>query len=200
MVFLRCARATQRRVAMTHAQRRWLGKFWLMCAAIACLATAQVAAPPSLHAYEDKAGLALDLGYAQATQHGLPHSGAAVGLEASLGLDDIWTVRGAIGYSLHPGTSSLSVLTLGAELLYLVDVLEIVPYFGAGLDAIGSWVPRAAAFSTEFGVHPVFGVDWLISRDWALGLQARPIFLITALNREPIYLTVSVSAAMLLDL
>jgi hypothetical protein len=161
---------------------------------------AQGSAPSASRAYEDKAGLAVDLGYADATQARLPHNGALVGLEASLGLDDIWTVRGALTYSLHPGNPALSVLTLGAELLYLIDVLEVVPYLGAGLDAIGSWAPGAVSFKTEFGVHPVFGVDWLVDRNWAIGLQGRPVFLISAWNREPIYLSVSLNATWLLDL
>ncbi|HEX4353824.1 MAG TPA: hypothetical protein VHZ95_12935, partial [Polyangiales bacterium] len=94
--------------------------------------------PSAAHAYEDKAGLALDLGYARATERNAAHNGGLVGVEASIGLDDIWTVRAAVTYSLHPGTSSQSVLAISGELLYLIDVLELVPYFGAGIDAVGS--------------------------------------------------------------
>lgn len=173
---------------------------WLLGALTAYLVIAQGGMPSAARAYEDKAGLALDLGYAHATQAALPHNGALVGVEASLGLDDIWTVRGALSYSLHPGSPSLSVLMVGAELLYLIDVLEIVPYLGAGIDAIGSWAPGAVSFTTEFGVHPVLGVDWLVGRNLALGLQGRPVFLITAWNQEPIYLSVSLSATWLIDL
>jgi hypothetical protein len=157
-------------------------------------------APAWVHAYEDKAGLAVDLGFAHATERTLPHNGGLVGVEGSLGLDDIWTVRGAVTYSLHPGSSALSVLTLGAEVLYLIDVLELVPYFGGGLDAIGSWARGTSGLKSEFGVHPVFGLDWLLDRNLALGLQARPIFLLTALNRQPIYLEVNLNASWFIDL
>jgi hypothetical protein len=163
------------------------------------MALTQVLAPATLRAYEDKAGLAVDLGYAYATPQTLPHSGALVGVEASRGLDDIWTVRAALTYSLHPGSAPLSVLALGAELLYPIDVLEIVPYLGGGFDAIGSWA-HGASFATEFGIHPVVGVDWLVERGLALGLQVRPIFLVTAWSSEPIYLSVNLNATWLLDL
>src|SRR6201999_3110574 len=104
----------------------------------------------SVHAYEDQAGLAIQLGYAHATESSLPHSGALLGLEASLGLSPIWSVRGLFSYGYHPAASNpLSALMLGGELLYLVDVLEVVPYFGAGIDAFGSWAHHAHAFSAE---------------------------------------------------
>ena len=151
-------------------------------------------------AYEDQLGLGVQLAYAHATDSSLPHSGALLGLEASLGLDDIWSVRGFASYSVHPGTPTLSVAVLGAELLYLVDILEIVPYFGAGLDALGRWTSGGGGFSAEFGVHPVVGLDWLPSRVWTLGIEARPVFVVTSWSREPIYVTAGVNAALLFDL
>jgi hypothetical protein len=163
------------------------------------MALTQLFGPAAARAYEDTAGLAIDLGYAYASPQTLPHNGGLVGVEASIGLDDIWSVRGALTYSLHPGSSTLSVLTVGAELLYLIDVLEIVPYLGGGVDAIGSWT-TGASFATEFGIHPVVGVDWLVDRGLALGLQVRPIFLVTAWSSEPIYLSVSLNATWLLEL
>ncbi|HEX4354488.1 MAG TPA: hypothetical protein VHZ95_16280, partial [Polyangiales bacterium] len=78
-------------------------------------------------------------------------------------------------------------------------VLELVPYFGAGIDAVGSFAAHAS-FRSELGVHPVVGLDWLLARDFALGLQGRPIFLITAWDRAPIYLSINLNATWLLDL
>jgi hypothetical protein len=156
--------------------------------------------PARARAYEDQVGLGVQLGYAHATDSSLPHSGALLGLEVSLGLDDIWSVRGFATYSLHPGTPTLSVAIAGGELLYLIDILEIVPYFGAGLDAIGSWYSGGTGISAEFGVHPVLGLDWLPGRGFTLGLEARPIFLVTSWSRQPIYVSVGVNAALLFDL
>ena len=160
----------------------------------------QLLAPGALYAYEDQATLGVDVGYAHATAKGWPHSGAVLGIDASLGLDDIWTVRAFASYSLHPGSQALSMASLGAELLYLVDILEWVPYFGAGATALGSWFDLANGVELECGVHPVAGLDWLLSRDVALGLVVRPEFLITDWDRAPIYVTVALNASLLLDL
>jgi hypothetical protein len=200
----------QRDVVTIHVQRRRHASIWMLCASqlrerpslalLACLAALHALTPAPLRAYEDQATLGVDLGYAHATAGTLPHSGAMLGLEASLGLGDIWSVRAVASYSLHPGATSLSIVMLGAELLYLVDVLEVVPYFGAGVDALGSWFERSHGLAAELGAHPVVGLDWLVNRDMALGIAARPVFSITAWDRAPIYLTVSVSASLLLDL
>jgi hypothetical protein len=153
------------------------------------------------HAYEDQLSLGVSLGYAHASERDQPHAGGLLGLEGGIGLSDILTVRAFASFSLHPGDRSLSVLALGAELLYLVDVLEIVPYFGAGLDALGSWSRGTGGVaSADFGVHPVIGLDWLLNRDVALGIEARPVFVLTALQRAPVYVTVGVTASLLLDL
>ena len=160
----------------------------------------QTAAPGVTRAYEDQATLGVDVGYAHATAKAWPHAGAVLGIEASLGLDDIWTVRAFASYSLHPAAQSLSMASLGGELLYLVDVLEWVPYFGAGVTALGSWFGFKDGLHIDCAVHPVVGLDWLVSRDLALGVVVRPEFLITAWDHEPLYLSAALSASLLLDL
>jgi hypothetical protein len=199
-------------VATTRGQRDWLASIWALCSrsmltpkwsswlVFVGAALLHALTPLAAHAYEDQATLGVGLGYAYATARALPHNGATLAVDTSIGLDDIWTARAFASYSLHPGNSSLSVLTLGAELLYLVDILEVVPYFGAGLDALGSWVPGAQAFGAEFGVHPVVGIDWLLSRDLALGIVARPVFLLSAWQRTPIYVSATVTLSLLFDL
>ncbi len=152
-----------------------------------------------VHAYEDQASLGVSLGYAHAVFHGQPENGAIVSADGSIGLDDIWSLRASLGFGFHPDENrQLSVFLADAELIYMVDVFELVPYFGAGVDGIGTL--RSAAFAADFGVHPVFGIDWLPRRNLVLGFCARPIFLITALDRDPVYLTLSVSASLLFDL
>jgi hypothetical protein len=158
----------------------------------------QLVAASHAHAYEDRLTLAIDAGYAHATQRQLPQPGGAVGVDASLGLSNAWSVRAGVTYAYHPGSQALSQLALHAELLYLVDVFELVPYAGVGLDGLASWAahtdPRAA-----FGVHPVLGVDWLLSRDFALGLFARPIFVVSDWKHQPFVLEVMASAVWLFD-
>lgn len=154
-----------------------------------------------VHAYEDQLTLGPALGYAHATDTALPHPGASAGVEASLGLGVAWSVRAAASYSLHPGDVNLHHATLGIELVYIVDVLEFVPYAGVGVDGLGHWTSaRHAAFEADVGVHPVIGIDWLLSRELGLGLCARPIIALTDLKNAPLYLSVALNATWHVDL
>lgn len=158
----------------------------------------QLVAASHASAYEDRLTLAIDAGYAHATLPGLPHPGAAAGLDASLGLSNAWSVRAGASYAYHPGPTPLSQLGLHAELLYLVDVFELVPYAGFGIDGLGSWAAHGD-FRAAFGVHPVLGADWLLSRDFALGVFARPVFVVSDWKHQPFLLEVMASAVWLFD-
>ncbi|HEX2675937.1 MAG TPA: hypothetical protein VHM19_04840 [Polyangiales bacterium] len=153
---------------------------------------------PAAYAYEDQASLGVQLGYAHAVFDAAPRNGAVVGAEASLGLSDIWTVRGGFSYGFHPDDHPLSMFVASAELLYLVDVFELVPYFGAGIDGLGAL--RNSNLGLDFGVHPVLGLDWLPERNLVFGLEARPVFLLSALDHDPVYLTLALSGSLLFDL
>jgi hypothetical protein len=156
--------------------------------------------PSAAHAYEDQLSLGLGLGYARATRPGLPHNGGSIELEAGFGLSDTLSARAAVSYGLHPGTSSLSMLGFAGELIYIIDVLAVVPYFGAGLDGLASSHGPKREWRGDFGAHPVVGVDWLLNRDLALGLEARPVFVLSDLSRAPVYFSVNLTASWLLDL
>lgn len=159
----------------------------------------QVVAASQASAYEDRLSLAIGLGYAHATLRQLPHPGAAVGVEASLGLSNTWSVRGGVSYGFHPGQPALSQFAVQAELLYLVDVFEVVPYAGLGVDGLGTWTSREGGLNAAFGVHPVFGADWLLDREFALGLLARPVFVLSDWQNQPLAAQVLLSAIWLFD-
>lgn len=148
-------------------------------------------------AYEDQISLGVGAGYGHLVSDTLPAHGVLFATEASVGLDDIWTLRAGFSFDYHPAQHALALMLLSTELLYLVDVLEIVPYFGAGVDGVGAL--RSGAFAAELGVHPVFGLDWLASRELVFGLALRPIFLVSALDEQPFYFTGTLSAALLFD-
>jgi len=102
-------------------------------------------------------------------------------------------------WAFHPSDDPLvSVAWASAELVYVIDVLEIVPYFGAGADFAVA-VRSGAKAEANAGVHPVIGFDYLVSRRLALGMQARPVFLLTALDTTPVYLQVGVTLSYLFD-
>ena len=154
--------------------------------------------PSSARAYEDQLSLGVGAGYAYATREDSSHHGAFVDVEASLGLSATWSLRGVLGFGYHPEKPRLSEGVLGIEALYLVDVLEFVPYAGIGVDGLLS-IPRTEAHMA-IGAHPVLGIDWLLDRSFLLGLCARPIFILSQLDHSPLYLSVTLSATWLLDL
>ena len=157
-----------------------------------------VAAP--VRAYEDQLSLGVGAGYAYLAHSDGPRHGIAIDLEASLGLAAAWSVRAALGYSLHPGSRASSRLGLGGELVYVIDVLELVPSLGLGVDAVAGRSHEQQALRVDFGVHPVLGIDWLVRRELMLGLSARPVFVLTDWAHHPLYLSVTLTLSWLLDL
>jgi hypothetical protein len=167
---------------------------------IAIIALVAASLPLKAAAYEDQLSLGVGAGYAYATRSNSSHHGLYANLEASLGFSPEWSLRGLVGFGEHPASpllSRLTRLTLAVEALYLVDVLELVPYAGIGLEALASFGPQG---QLAIGAHPVVGIDWLLDRSFLIGLSARPVFLLNALDHEPLYLTVSLTASWLLDL
>jgi hypothetical protein len=165
------------------------GALWLVWAGVA-----------PARAYEDHASLDAELSYGHAISDSAPPNGVALGLGAGLGLSDVFSVRGQLTWALHPGEPQFtSLFFLSGELLYLIDVLEIVPYFGFGVDVIGSYV-SGQEFGGDMGVHPVLGFDWLLSREFTLGLALRSVFLVTGLNDNPVYFKVGATFSYLIDM
>jgi len=74
----------------------------------------------------------------------------------------------------------------GVELVYLVDVFEIVPYLGVGVSGIITL--NDTALLGDFAVGGVVGFDVMLSREAALGVVVRPSVLLTALDTAPVWL------------
>lgn len=162
----------------------------------ASLCGALLSARPAA-AYEDQATLGLGLGYAHA--FGVdPAPGAAVALSGSLGLGQSWSARALVGYALHPEPERpLHVGLAGAELVYLIDVIELVPWLGLGADGV-LWA-QGDELGPELAAHAVLGLDYLWSRELTLSLELRPYLLLTELDGTPVYGAVIVSASWMLD-
>ena len=175
----------------------------LVATLAAALMALALGAPSPVRAYEDQLTLEFGVGYAHAFSDGaVPSSGLPLAIAASMGINDVWTVRASVAYALHPGDPTVHVGVFGAELLYVVDILEVVPYFGAGLDALTTL--SDGAVGADLGAHIVLGVDWLLSRSAYLGLDLRPYLLVSELFeadvRFPVYLTVLARAGLVFDL
>lgn len=88
------------------------------------------------------------------------------------------------------GDSLLHRAILGAEIVYLIDILEVVPFLGLGIDAPISVLGDEVW--ADFAGHAVLGVDWLLAREYSIGLELRPYVLFTALPRssgDPVWMT-----------
>ena len=157
--------------------------------------------PATAHAYEDQVGLAAGLGYAVIpSDTALPQHGLAVQAEIGFGLGDTWELRALAGYAVEIADEPLHRVHLGAELVYLLDILEVVPFFGVGIDLPLTIHPLVDRIP-DFAGHAVVGIDWLLSRDFALGVEVRPYVLFTRLDADaPVWLTTVIRAQVLFEI
>ena len=168
----------------------------MLAYACACWSVFAARAPATAHAYEDQLTLGVGLGYANAVSDRLPQHGALLDVAGSVGLSNVWTLRTRLTYAVHPDHDEpLHVGIVGLELLYLIDVVEVVPYFGIGVDGFGR--SRFGDFSADAASHVVLGLDYLVSRGLALGLDVRGHALWTALDHDPLYIAATASVTWL---
>ncbi|MEZ4257363.1 MAG: hypothetical protein R3A78_16890 [Polyangiales bacterium] len=122
------------------------------------------------------------------------------GVTGSVGLDDVWSLRGQVVFGVHPGREVLQVGLLSTELVYNVDIVEWVPFFGAGVDAMGLW--SSGASHVEAAFHGVVGVDYLLSPEYVLGIDVRAIVipeLGDSDSLDPVYVTATLRFEWLFD-
>ena len=117
-----------------------------------------------------------------------------MGLVVDYGLSDSWSLRGAGRYAAlamtDPPRALLSAGSLGLGVLYTFDVLRVVPYASlqVGASAIGGggvdlrWNAEIAAG---------LGADYLVSRDFCVGLELRYALQVPDVTRFPYLFLVS---------
>ena len=154
-------------------------------------------APAPARAYEDQVGLTLGLGYVSTPIGDRPTHGIGGGLVLGWGLDDVFTVRGRLDYSVHPGGEGPTQHRgmLGAELLYLLDVLAWVPYFGAGAAGV-AWLVDGD-LQPDVGLFLVGGLQYLWQRELIFGLEVRGLAVARAPEDEFAQMLVMLSATYL---
>jgi hypothetical protein len=164
------------------------------------LAGSAWAAGSAARAYEDQAAVDTELAYVHAfAPNAKAVDGAALGVGASFGMSNTLTLRGQFMWAFHPSDEPLvSAVWLSADLIYVLDVLEWVPYFGAGIDG-AAFIQSGRDVVTESGVHPVVGFDYLVSRELTVGVQVKPVVLFTAIDELPVYLQAGVTLSFLFD-
>lgn len=186
-----------RAVLRGQTTRRAGSAVWLAYAT-ACWALLALRAPGVAHAYEDQVTLGLGAGYTNAVSDSLPQHGALFDVSSSVGLSNVWTIRGRVSYAYHPDDVPMHVGIVGAELLYMIDVTEVVPYFGIGMDGIGHAL-KHGALTVDAASHVVLGIDYLVSRRVALELDGRALALWTALDHDPLYIAATASVIWIFD-
>ncbi len=158
--------------------------------------------PTTALAYEDQVGLGVDVTYGRFVPDARRPDGLLLGITGSLGLDDTWTARLRLAYGGHFATDAApETLQLGmasGELLYLFDILEWVPYFGLGADAVT--FNDSEGFGVEAGGHFIVGIDWLPTRELVIGADIRAVTLLSYWEQRPFYMAFSLSASWLFPL
>ena len=152
------------------------------------------------YAYEDEVGLSVTAGYSFARGQSRSLQGVAVGSTLDIGLADYWSLRTRLDYAFHPGPGldpNIHTGALATEAIYLIDVVTWVPFFGAGLD-VRAWHERG---DTDLlpAAHAVLGVDYLWSREFTFGLDARALVTPDPSQGRPVQVLVVAVARYLLD-
>lgn len=103
--------------------------------------------------------------------------GPVLQLDLAHGLSEWWWLQGGVSASYHLGEPKPSVLGLGAGVAFRFDVLQWVPE--ASLRVQLHEVLGAGDAQFEMGPTLGLGLDYLISREWALGTGAQGHLLLT---------------------
>jgi len=135
-------------------------------------------APSVAAAYEDQISVGLELGWAGVPSSGtLPQNGIDLGITAGYGITDAWGVRGLASFDLLFGDRRLRIGMMGAEAIYLLDIVRFVPVFGFGVDGVIS------GFNGEnrgdFALHALLGFDYLLNERWSIGASGRGFWITT---------------------
>ena len=153
-----------------------------------------LALPSTALAYEDEITLELGTGYAAVLANDdLPTHGVRLAVDVGIGLNDAWTLTPRAEWVFHPDASLLHVGLVGLEVTYAFDILELVPWGGLGVDGVSTL--RDGDLEIDLALNAVVGLDWLVTRDWLVGLDVRAYVLpfdLADRGIDPAYLTVGV--------
>lgn len=123
------------------------------------------------------------------------------GLSLSYGFSDTWTGRVGVDGAAHLGSDDFVRLGALAEALYLVDIVELVPFAGAGT---GLFVTEQEGdVRVHPAVHGVAGVDYLLGPTVAVGADFRLFYFPLPRDRgerlEPMLFTLEARVSLLWD-
>lgn len=160
-------------------------------------------------AYDDQITLGVTAGWALApalaprppSTHA-PDHGPTAGISATIGFEDTWGIGAYAAWAVHPpfnGGEPYHFGLAGVEALYYVDILQVVPFFGLGVDVLPSVDENTDAVSADFAAHARVSIDYLLSREVLIGADVRVYILPTALDLTPVYMTFQVRLSYAID-
>ncbi len=169
--------------------------------AFAVVMTAALAAPDA-RAWERGQGFGVDTGVSMlSVNNEAVETGISFGLHYSLRITDQFDFVGEAGCSVvdldpivtptSPTDRPAYVWNGDAGLIYKMDIVRFVPYFGGlvgGYALTGGSLPSSELLP---GVELAVGGDYLLTRRWAVGVAARYTLLFTDLSTYPTFLTVT---------
>lgn len=144
--------------------------------ACASLLAAVVVAAPSASAKDALKRVGVTGGFAGLAGNEGDFSGYGGGILGSYGLSDAWSLAGNAFLTSNQVTKTggrSRVTSQAIGFVYSLDVIEIVPYFGfyVGLYEIaGGGVAKA---DVKLGGQLAVGLDYIVSRDFILGIDLR---------------------------
>ncbi|MCA9605685.1 MAG: hypothetical protein KC619_08830 [Myxococcales bacterium] len=168
-----------------------------------CALALVLGVPSGAMAYDHQVSLDVNAGWGLAPAlEMVPNHGPTAGIGTSIGFDDAWGMAFQLGWAVHPPFVNATdevfhVGIFGVEGLYYLDILEIVPFFGVGIDLLPTL--NGSTWGLDFAAHVRVSVDYLVSREVTIGVDVRPYILLTALSLDPVYLTFQARVSFLWD-
>ena len=141
---------------------------------LAAVLAAGVAAP-SARADKGLKRVGVQAGFAGLANEG-SFAGFGGGLTGAYGLTDAWTLRvDATASSNQASDKGGRSLVLGQSIgvQYALDVIEIVPFFGAHVGAFELLGGGLSKREIKPAISLSFGVDWILSRTFTVGVDLR---------------------------
>ncbi len=164
----------------------------LLFATITSIALPCIAFPSSALAYDHQMTLGAAAGWGVAPTFSAPDNGPNLALSSTIGFDDTWGMGVYAAWAVHPpfnGGRAVQVGFAGVEGLYYIDILQVVPFFGVGVDVLPTYDGNTDRWNADFAAHLRASVDYLLSREVVIGLDVRPYVLLTALSTQPVYIS-----------
>ena len=162
-----------------------------------------LAFPGAAAAYEEQVSLDVGVGWGFAPALEMfPNHGPLASVGTTIGFDDTWALAINAAWAVHPPfvdatDAPFQVGQLGVEALYYIDILQLVPFFGAGIDLLPT--SDGTQWAVDFAAHLRVSLDYLLSREVTIGVDVRPYILLTALSLDPIYISAQLRVSFLFD-